>query len=75
MPINVIEIHHHGIRIEGDAAGLAAAAAQPSEVTEIGQRWPRLVNVLRYCCATSGEEDRRRCPRPDSVCRRRYRRR
>ena len=35
-----------------------AAAAQPSEVTEIGQRWPRLVNVGRYCCATSGEEDR-----------------
>ena len=29
-----------------------------SEVTEIGQRWPRLVNVGRYCCATSGEEDR-----------------
>jgi catechol 2,3-dioxygenase-like lactoylglutathione lyase family enzyme len=24
MPINVVEIHHHGIRIEGDAAGLAA---------------------------------------------------
>ena len=36
----------------------ATAAAQPSEVTEIGQRWPRLVNVGRYCCATSGEEDR-----------------
>jgi len=24
MPINVVEIHHHGIRIDGDAAGLAA---------------------------------------------------
>jgi len=25
MPINVVEIHHHGIRIDGDAAGLAAS--------------------------------------------------
>jgi hypothetical protein len=24
MPINVVEIHHHGIRSDGDAAGLAA---------------------------------------------------
>jgi catechol 2,3-dioxygenase-like lactoylglutathione lyase family enzyme len=24
MPISVVEIHHHGIRIDGDAAGLAA---------------------------------------------------
>ena len=24
MPINVVEIHHHGIRIDGDEAGLAA---------------------------------------------------
>jgi catechol 2,3-dioxygenase-like lactoylglutathione lyase family enzyme len=24
MPIRVVEIHHHGIRIDGDAAGLAA---------------------------------------------------
>src|SRR5262249_46177326 len=23
MPIDVVEIHHHGIRIDGDAAGLA----------------------------------------------------
>ena len=24
MPINFVEIHHHGIRIDGDAAGLSA---------------------------------------------------
>lgn len=24
MPIEVVEIHHHGIRIDGDEAGLAA---------------------------------------------------
>jgi hypothetical protein len=26
MPIDVVEIHHHGIRIDGDAAGLAATS-------------------------------------------------